>query len=84
MGFKPPKGVRPPQLEGRRTGRPRGSRNYAKAFQDALWGWEHRDEDRVVPPNKAAWLWWFFGRNYPRQLTEFLVGYGQLPRHLAP
>jgi hypothetical protein len=27
MGFRPPKGVRPPQLEGKRTGRPKGSRS---------------------------------------------------------
>ncbi len=80
MGYRPPKGVRPPQLEGRRTGRPRGSRNFARSFQDALWAYENRNENRVVPPNHAAWLWWVFSRNYPDQLEEFLAGYGQIPR----
>jgi hypothetical protein len=27
MGYRPPKGVRPPQLEGKRKGRPKGSTN---------------------------------------------------------
>ena len=33
MSYQPPKGVRPPQLEGKRTGRPKGSRNLAAAPQ---------------------------------------------------
>jgi hypothetical protein len=84
MGFRPTRGVRPPQLEGKRTGRPKGSRNYAKSFQDALWAWVHRNEDRVIPPSRAAWLWWTFAHNYPDQLEEFLDGYGQLPRSKFP
>jgi hypothetical protein len=84
MGYRPPKGVRPPQLEGKRTGRPTGSRNFARSFQDALWGFENRNEDRVIPPSRAAWLWWTFAHNYPDQLEEFLIGYGQLPRSKLP
>jgi hypothetical protein len=43
MGFIPPKGVRPPQFEGRRSGRPKGSKNMARAWRDAIWGYEHRE-----------------------------------------
>ncbi len=58
MGYRPPKGVRPPQMEGRRTGRPKGARNRARAWADARWGYEHRDEDNGSPPSDAALLWW--------------------------
>ena len=36
MGYRPPKGVRPPQFEGKRTGRPKGSKN-------------HPDMNEVIP-----------------------------------
>jgi hypothetical protein len=52
MAYRPPKGVRPPQLEGRRGGRPKGSRNLAPAWRDARWGYEHRREDLVNPPRR--------------------------------
>lgn len=78
MGYRPPKGVRPPQLEGRRTGRPKGSRNHAAAWADVTWGFAHRDEDRVWPPSPAALLWWYFAHQYPDQLQEFLERYGHV------
>ena len=79
MAYRPPKGVRPPQLEGKRSGRPKGSRNYASAWRDALWGYEHRDEDRGSPPSAAAWLWWGFAVSFPDEVEEFLLGHGLLP-----
>jgi len=78
MGFRPPKGVRPPQLEGKRTGRPRKSKNFASAWRDAIWGFEHHDEDYAVVPNAAAWLWWTFARYYPAVLYEFLKDFRKL------
>ncbi len=78
MGFRPPKGVRPPQLEGKRTGRPRGSRNYARAWANVLWAYEHRHEDRGWPPSREAMLWWGFAARYPDELKEWLEACGQL------
>ena len=78
MGYRPPKGVRPPQLEGRRTGRPKGSKNFASAWRDALWGYEHAYDDEGAPPTPAARLWWYFAHYYPDELKEFLENYGKL------
>lgn len=78
MGHRPPKGVRPPQLEGKRTGRPKGSRNHAKLFADVMWGYRHRYETRVSPPNRNATLWWSLAYHYPDVVEEWLEGCGQL------
>jgi hypothetical protein len=78
MGFRPPKGVRPPQLEGKRTGRPKGSKSFFKIWRDAIWGFEHRDEERANPPTPAASVWWSFARDYPDELADFLERYGWL------
>ena len=78
MGYGPPKGVRPVQLEGRRTGRPKGSKNHRAVFDDILWGFRHRYEDRVEPPNPRA-LWWYrLAYRYPDELEEFLEAWGRL------
>lgn len=78
MAYRPPKGVRPPQLEGKRTGRPRGSRNLASAWRDARWGYDHGSEDFGGPPTAGAALWWYFAHYYPDELEAFLAEYGQL------
>lgn len=72
MGYKPPKGIAPPQLEGKRTGRPRGSRNHAAEVQDILWAYEHRDDENVSPPNSQALWWWRLGLMFPDELEMFL------------
>ena len=72
MGYRPPKGVRPPQLEGRRTGRPRGSKNLASALRDAQWAYENRFKARAAPPTAGARLWWEFAYFYPDELEDFL------------
>ena len=78
MGFRPPKGVRPPQLEGKRTGRPKGSITHARVWADILWGYAHRYEDRVCPPNPVA-LWWYrLAYRYPNEMREFLEAWGKL------
>jgi hypothetical protein len=78
MAFRPPKGVRPPQLEGKRTGRPKGSRTFSRAWQDVLWGYRHRYVDRVSPPTPAAYLWWSLARFSPYELEGFLQEAGKL------
>lgn len=78
MGYRPQKGVRPPQLEGKRTGRPKGSRNYAEAWADVLWGFEHRYHDRASPPTRAALMWWGFASRFPDEVEEWLYHCGQL------
>jgi hypothetical protein len=82
MGYRPPKGVRPLQLEGRRTGRPKGSRNrsgvWADAWANVRWGYEHRGEDRSDPPSREAHLWWRFAYDYPDEVRDFLERWGQL------
>lgn len=60
MGWRPPKGVAPPHLEGRRTGRPRGSRNWSSAWKDCLWGYQHANDFDAVPPTAGAALWQAF------------------------
>jgi hypothetical protein len=80
MGYRPPKGVRPPQLEGKRTGRPKGSRSFAPAWRDALWGYEHWEKGQGCPPRAAAALWWYFAQCFPDELEAFLQHHGKLPR----
>jgi hypothetical protein len=65
MGYRPPKGVRPAQLEGKRTGRPPGSRNHARAWADIEWAEKHMDEESVKAPNPTALFWWKFAKSFP-------------------
>lgn len=81
MGYRPPKGVRPPQLEGKRTGRPKGSNNFTRAWQDCVWGYQHRQEN-CDPPNQAARLWRDFARCFPDEMSEWLHGRGALFRQM--
>lgn len=78
MGYRPPKGVRPPQLEGKRTGRPRGLRDYAPEWAEVKWAYERRDADEVEPPSRTALLWWRLAALYPDELGDFLARYGRL------
>jgi hypothetical protein len=72
MAFRPPKGVSPPQLQGRRTGRPRGSKSHAALWRDILWAYEHRFHERAWPPTPAAHLWWLFAGMFPEEFEEWL------------
>jgi len=78
MPQRPPKGVPPPQLEGKRTGRPKGSRNFAPAWREVRWGFDHRDEDFAEIPSGPAALWWYFAHHFPDELEWFLDNYGML------
>jgi len=77
MAFRPQKGVKPPQLEGKRTGRPKGSKNYAKAWRDAIWGFNHRF-DHDAPPTAGAALWQHFATWYPYELEDWLEEQGKI------
>ena len=78
MGYRPPKGVRPPQFEGKRTGRPKGSRNFDSGWQDVIWGYNHRRMDRAAPPTSGSHVWWCFAHQFPDELKWFLKNNGRL------
>jgi len=77
MAFQPPKGVRPPQLEGKRTGRPKGSKNWACAWRDAIWGNNNRFDDEACPPTPGAALWQDLAEHFPMELDEWLFEHGR-------
>jgi len=72
MPYSPPKGVRPPQLEGNRSGRPKGSRNWASAWRDCYWGFMHAKELDAEPPTAGAALWHAFAIENYWELHDFL------------
>ena len=76
MGYKPPKGVSPPHLDGKRTGRPKGTQTHARVWADVAWANDHL-YDQVPAPNPNAWLWRTFGRLYPDELYGFLCTFGR-------
>ncbi len=78
MGYRPPKGIAPPWLEGKRTGRPKGSRSYAAFWRDAIWAYENRYEERVQPPTLGALIWWRFALMFPCELEEFLQAHDRV------
>jgi hypothetical protein len=78
MPYRPPKGVRPPQFEGKRVGRPKGSKNYAPAWRDAIWAYEHEFDDVADAPTAGARLWWEFAQNFPLELEIFLEAYRKI------
>ena len=78
MGHRPPKGIRPPQLEGKRTGRPKGSETYAKAWAEARWAYHHCYDDRVRPPSRTALLFWYLASSYPDEYQEWLAAHGKI------
>jgi hypothetical protein len=75
--YRPPKGVSPPQLEGKRTGRPKGTRNHARVWSDLDWAYANLEHDRVDPPNPNAGYWWLFGKYFPDQFTAFVESGGR-------
>jgi hypothetical protein len=78
MGYKPPKGIDPPQLKGKRTGRPKGSRNYAKVWEDLDWAYRHLDEEPTTAPSQNALMWWRFGNTFPEQFRCFVKNRGRV------
>lgn len=74
MPFSPPRGIRPPQLEGKRTGRPRGTFKYTKAFRDAVWGYRNAKDWTKVPPNATAALWRSFAARHYEEVGTWLRG----------
>ena len=78
MAFSPPKGVRPPQLEGKRTGRPKGSKNVAKIWHAVLWAYKHCEDDEVRAPSKEALIWWYCASYDPDFFEDWLDAYGKI------
>ena len=76
MAFRPPKGVRPPQLEGKRTGRPKGSRNWRKGWDDLFWGYLNAENRTAMPPTAGAALWQAFAASFPFEVHDFLKEHG--------
>ena len=72
MRYRPPRGVPPPQLEGKRTGRPKGTRDWASAWRDCLWGYENAKNYDAVPPTPGAGLWQAFAFENPWEVFDFL------------
>jgi hypothetical protein len=67
VGYRPPKGIAPPQLAGRRTGRPKGSRNYAADWANIQWAYENRYKNPTSAPNVTAYLWWRLAASFPEE-----------------
>jgi hypothetical protein len=79
MGFHPPRGVRPAQLEGKRTGRPRGSRTHASAWSDISWAYANIDKYPVSAPNGNAYNWWKYGISHREEFTTWVERGGRVP-----
>ena len=78
MGYRPPKGVPPPQLEGRRTGRRKGTRNHAQVWADIEWACDHRYDASAVPPNPTALHWWRLARSFPDVFAYWVENDGRV------
>ena len=78
MGYRPPRVFPPPQLEGKRTGRPKGSRNLVGAWRDVVWGYENRFQHSVNPPTAGAAIWWKFAQEHGEEVEAFLDCHGLL------
>ena len=76
MVFSPPKGVRPWQLEGKRPGRPKGSRNWSQAWKDCLWGYQHVRDSDAEPPTAGAALWQAFAMSNYWEVHDWLEEHG--------
>jgi len=76
MPFSPPKGVRPPWLEGKRTGRPKGSRNWQSAWDDCWWGYIHAKKPDAQPPTAGAALWHALAIENFWAVRDFLESHG--------
>jgi hypothetical protein len=73
MGYRPPKGVRPPQLENKRTGRRKNAEKWERAWEDCEWGYRHAHDPDAVPPTPGAALWQAFAKSYIWQVHDYLT-----------
>ena len=72
MSYRPPRGIAPPQLAGKRTGRPKGSRTHAKDRADVEWAYRHRQDGGAAPPNPTALYWWRLARSFPDEFAYWV------------
>jgi hypothetical protein len=78
MAYRPPKGVRPPQLEGKRPGRPKGSRNHAKVWADIEWAYVNRFAEPDSAPSITARFWWRLAASFPDEFEFWLSKGGRV------
>jgi hypothetical protein len=78
MGYRPPKGVRPPQLEGKRIGRPKGVRNYESAWSDVIWAYRNLYGGRAPAPTPTAGLWLRFAEEFPDEFEAWVEESGRV------
>ena len=52
-------------LEGKRTGRPRGARTTSRLRRDAAWAYRHLDHPDARPPSPGAKMWAQLAREEP-------------------
>jgi hypothetical protein len=60
-------------LEGRRTGRPRGSKTTSRVRRDMMWAYHHLDDADVKPPSAGAKMWSDLARSQPGNFLSCLV-----------
>jgi hypothetical protein len=52
-------------LEGKRTGRPRGAKSTSRVRRDILWAYNHLDKPDAKPPSPGAKMWAKLARKEP-------------------
>jgi hypothetical protein len=52
-------------LDGKRTGRPKGSRTTSRVRRDILWAYRHLGKPDAKPPSAGARLWAALAREHP-------------------
>jgi hypothetical protein len=68
-------------LDGKRTGRPRGARTASRVRRDILWAYRHLDKPDAQPPSAGARLWAALAREHP---ARFLACVARLEATAPP
>jgi hypothetical protein len=59
-------------LEGKRTGRPRGAKTSSRVWRDLMWVYRHLNTD-AKPPSPGARLWLELARNNPGEFLRCVL-----------
>src|SRR5262245_21007884 len=60
-------------LEGKRTGRPTGSKTTSSVRRDMMWAYQHLDDADAKPPSAGARMWADLARSQPSSFLSCLV-----------
>ena len=60
-------------LEGKRTGRPRGAKTTSPVRKDILWAYRNLDKPDAKPPSPGARMWADLARNEPSRFLAHLA-----------